>query len=94
MTAEFELWRNARDELQAMLDDIGQRWDAIPGNASGPVGLTPDSVKARPDWQQCRLQWDRTFAALRRHNAQGLRLFKREMAADARAKRERRAAAS
>ena len=42
---------------------------AIPGVGSGPMGLTPDDVKARPEYREAKLASCRAFAALRSFNA-------------------------
>ena len=34
----------------------------------GPMGLTPDSVKASPEWQAAKAAWTEAFSALRAYN--------------------------
>jgi hypothetical protein len=55
----------------------------------GPTGLTPDDVKATPEYQTAKVNSDRTFAALRAHNSFMVKNFKSEMKADRDAKRAR-----
>ena len=38
---------------------------AIPGSGSGPMGLTPDHVRARPDWQAANERYNVAHAAVR-----------------------------
>lgn len=35
----------------------------------GPMGLTPDDVKASPEWRKAKARYDRAFANLRAFNA-------------------------
>ena len=44
------------------------RLKAIPGNASGPMGLTPNAVKALPEWQAAHRELSRKMEASRRAN--------------------------
>jgi hypothetical protein len=84
----FADWRAARDAIERELETIAVRWKAIPGNGAGPMGLTPDSVKAGPAWQSCNREHARAFAELRRLNAYGVKRFARELALERRAARE------
>jgi len=54
------LWRRYKD--------TGRALNAIPGLGSGAMGLTPDSVKARPDYQKAKHESRMAFEALREFN--------------------------
>jgi len=69
--------RAASAELKALTDELG---------GTGPMGLTPDHVKADPRWQQAKARFDTLFQALRQFNAVYVRKFKRELAAERRAR--------
>ena len=56
----------------------------------GPMGLTPDHIKATPEWQANRQAAKAAFQALRNHNAQMSKYFKKEMKADRDARRASR----
>ena len=56
----------ARTALEAEMYAAGRALNAISG--AGPMGLTPDSVKASPEWKAKRASYDRAFAALRAFN--------------------------
>jgi len=58
----------ARAALEAEHKAAGAALRAIPGIGSGRMGLTPDHVKASPDYRAARAAYDRAFAALRRFN--------------------------
>ena len=43
---------------------------AVPGIASGSMGLTPDHVKQSPEYRKAKYNADCAFLALRRFNSQ------------------------
>lgn len=51
---------------------------------TGPMGLTPDEVKATPEFQAAKAAFDRSFQALRRYNGAYTRIYKHEIRADRR----------
>lgn len=55
---------------------------AIPGVGSGFMGLTPDDVRARPDYRIAKQAMDKAFAELRAFNAVYTKRFKKEIAAE------------
>ncbi len=61
---------------------------AIPGVGSGPMGLTPDDIRARPDYRIAKEAMDKSFAALREFNAVYVKRYKKELAAESKLKRE------
>lgn len=85
----FAIFKATRDALDSELSDATRAIKAIPGHASAPMGLTPDHVKARPDWQAARLRVDCAFAALRAFNEVNVKRYAREIRAERDAKRER-----
>lgn len=56
----------------------------------GPMGLTPDAIKASPDYQNALALYREAFATLRAFNGQYAKRFRREIAADIQASREAR----
>lgn len=59
----------ALDALYKELDDASTAMKAIKGLGTGRFGLTPDSVKQSPEYQQATARYRRAFAAVRRANA-------------------------
>ncbi|HEX7233902.1 MAG TPA: hypothetical protein VF243_01425, partial [Nitrosospira sp.] len=57
----------------------------------GPMGLTPDSVKATPEWQTAKKEADQAFAATRAANTFLLKNFPKEVRADRDAERAAKA---
>jgi len=56
-------------------------------SGGGPMGLTPDAVKASPAWRAAREQYERAAAMLAHLSGQGMRHHKAAMIARARAHR-------
>lgn len=52
---------------------------AIVGDARGPMGLTPDSIKQTPEWKAAYYRERAAFNAIRDFNAFMTRNFKKEM---------------
>lgn len=85
----FLAYRAARDSLERCARVASARLDAIPGTGSGPMGLTPACVKAKPEWQEAHCAYSQAHNALRELNGRCVKLFKRELAQE---RAERRAA--
>lgn len=62
--------RNVRDALEAETKAAGLALKAFP---KGPMGLTPDSVKATLEYKSAKNRYDKAFAALRAFNAKRLK---------------------
>ena len=91
MPTAFEAATAQRDEIDAALRkataDLNALTDYLSGNAPRVMGLTPDFVKANADWQLAKAKADTLFQALRQFNAYYVRTFKKELAADRKARR-------
>ena len=74
--------------LESDYSAASRNFKAIPGVGSGPMGLTPDDVRARPDYRIAKEAMDKAFAALRVFNAGYVKRFKKELALERKAKRE------
>lgn len=61
-------------------------WRAISGG--GPMGLTPDSVKAGPQWKAAAARYRQAAARLASLNGLALRHYRAECRASAMARRE------
>jgi hypothetical protein len=87
-----EFWR-MRAALDRAASRASARLRAIPGVGSGAMGLTPDSVKARPDYREALASYRAAESALRQFNGAFAKRFARQSAARIRAEREAKAAA-
>lgn len=79
------------EELERRSKQAGERLRAIPGVGSGPMGLTPDSVKASPEYQKAKAEADKAFAELRAFNTFFVKQFARECREERRKRDEERA---
>lgn len=85
----LECLKERGERLESAVSEAGAALRAIPGVSSGPLSLTPDSVKARPDYIAARRAYDAAFKALRDHNGA---MTKEEMRALADMRAKERAA--
>jgi len=74
-----------RDAIDSELSAISDKLGAFPRLANG---LTPDSVKALPEYRALRSAYDSAFKRLRIVNAEFVKRFKREIKADILARRK------
>lgn len=81
--------RAERDKIEADVARCGAVLRAFP--TVGPLGLTPDSVKAAPEYRSAKIAYDAVFARLREFNASFTKLFADEIRAERHAKAEGRA---
>lgn len=73
--------------MQSALDDkASQCSQALQLFPKGNMGLTPDHVKQSPEWKLARANYARAHDQLRKFNAQFVKHFRAEIAADRRAK--------
>ena len=78
-------------EHNAKLNEIGKRYsDVLNQFPRGPTGLTPDHIKATPEYRIAKAGFDQSFAALREHNGFMVKNFKSEMKIDRDARRQAR----
>lgn len=76
----------ARDALEQANIAADKALKAIPGINSGPMGLTPDSVKSSDVYKAAKRDFDTTWQALRDFNSAFVRKYKKEIAADRKAR--------
>lgn len=69
-----------RDELEAEADSTGRALKALSGG--GPMGKTPDAVRAKPEWKKAKAASDAAFKALQAFNTVFVKRFKKEIAQD------------
>lgn len=60
-----------------LIDNSLDKWDAVlKAFPRGPMGLTPDEVKATAQWKEARRQYDYWFSQLRTYNKTFLKTHK------------------
>jgi len=68
---------------QALLErEMSEAQTALDVFPRGPMGLTPDAVKATPQWRAAKARVDRAFARLRAFNAVFVKKFVKELRAE------------
>jgi hypothetical protein len=69
----YEQAKARRDELESALSAASLALKSFPRL---PSGLTPDAVKATPEYQAAKSRYDVAFTNLREFNRQFVRIFK------------------
>lgn len=82
MTTAYETFKEAQAVLEEIVERTGKVLREIPGVGSGPMGLTPDAIKASPEYRAAKAAYDKAFAALRAFNGKYVKLFKAEISAE------------
>lgn len=77
--------KQLRDTLADAVSKASAQLRAIPGHGAGPMGLTPDHIKATPEWQEAKALTDATFKRLQRFNSIFVKQYRREIKADRKA---------
>jgi hypothetical protein len=79
---DYQQAKIERDGLEAAQRNAFAILRAIPGYGSGSMGMTPDAVKATPEWQAAASANGRAFAALQTFNRDFVKRFRKEIRAD------------
>lgn len=82
----FTEYAAERDRLDSVMTNAGKRLSSI-GAGTGPLGLTPDAIKAKPAYQSARAEYQRAHAALRALNGQYVARYRKELQAERDARR-------
>ena len=75
--------KNFRKSLEDACETSGRELRKF---TRGLMGLTPDNVKATPEWKSARHGFDIAFSKLRQFNRTFTKAFKREILAERNAK--------
>jgi hypothetical protein len=78
---DYQQAKIERDRLEAAQRAAFQTLRAIPGYGSGAMGMTPDAVKATPEWQAAANANGRAFRALQDFNRDFVKRFRKEIRA-------------
>jgi hypothetical protein len=81
----FEQARAEHDRLEQEVSTASASLQIFP---RGAMGLTPDHVRATPEWRAANGRFKKAFAALRAFNAVYVKMFKKELIAQRDARRE------
>lgn len=72
---EYEQYRGLKEALQLEVSQTSKAMRAFP---RGPMGLTPDDVRASAEYQDARRKSDTAFERLRKFNGTYVKQFKRQ----------------
>lgn len=94
----YAIFKTSAEILRQRVSAAGQELETISGAIAcelgiprqGALGLTPDAIKARPEWRAARLKLETAFSDLRRLNGMYASRFKQEIRADIDARRKAR----
>lgn len=72
--------------LEAINNAASDALKAFDSYGKSSMGMTPDHVKAMPEYQEAKKAFDVSFQRLRNFNGQFTKVFKKEIAAERKAK--------
>lgn len=72
--------------LEAINDAASEALQAFDKLGKSSMGMTPEHVKAMPEYQAAKKAYDISFNNLRNFNGQFMKVFKKEVQADRKAK--------
>jgi len=78
----YDTFKQAQALLEANVTATAIALRAIPGAGSGSMGLTPDAVKASPEYRSAKAAYDAAFHALREFNGKWVNVFAAEIKAE------------
>lgn len=81
--------KTMRDQIETDMRAADKTLRAIPSYGTGAMGMTPDAVRATPEWKAATANTGATFRKLQDFN----RVFVKQFAAEIRAERRNRRAA-
>lgn len=76
---DFNAAKAMRAEIEDILARSSTQLKGISGVGSGPMGLTPDTVRATPEWRSARTAYDEAFGASRAFNQGFNKTFETEL---------------
>lgn len=80
----YTVAKAVHDSLDSDVTRLGAILRAFPGAGSGPMGLTPDSVRLNPDYRNAKRAFDLAFARLRAFNSSYVKTYAKELRDDRR----------
>lgn len=75
-----------RDQLERDWRAASEALNALPGASTGPMGLTPDHVRATAAWQAAKAAYELRLASLQAFNRQFVKLYRADIRAERRAR--------
>lgn len=88
--ARRKAFEEARAEEALVEKEMSEAQAAIDAFPRGPMGLTPDAVRALPEYRAAKARVDKAFARLRAFNAVFVKRFAKELRAERAARTKER----
>lgn len=79
MSVEFEIAKQSKRALEVALDSACDALKAFDSYGKSEMGMTPDHVKAMPEWKEAKRCFDVAFQSLRNFNGWFNKAFKKEI---------------
>ncbi len=79
MTTVFEKCTETKARFEASMHEAAKALKSIEGVGTGPMGLTPDHVKASMRYKMAKAKFDWEFANVRAFNSWYVKEFKKEL---------------
>lgn len=73
----FNAAKQAKKTLEDDLDSKSKALQSFDSFGKSAMGMTPDHVKAMPEWQKAKLDFDKAFTTLRNFNGWYMKTFKK-----------------
>ena len=78
----FHVAKQSKAMLEDALDVADKALKAFDKYGKNQMGMTPDHVRAMPEWQQAKKEFDKAFTELRNFNGWYVKTFKKEITAE------------
>lgn len=86
----FETFIAQRNIIDAKMIEASKELRSLKGNSSGMFGLTPDAIKALPEYKSAKAAYNKAFADLRKINSILLKNYKKEFDEYEKSERDKR----
>ncbi len=75
----FQEAKAYKAQLESLLDFADKRLKSFDCYGKSSIGMTPDHVKAMPEWQEAKTAFETAFQNLRNFNAKYTKAFRKEI---------------
>lgn len=80
----YIIQKQVKQSLENDVEQAGKALKEFDKYGKGDMGLTPDFVKAMPEYRKAKAEFDSAFQVLRKFNQQFVKQFKKEIAKERR----------
>lgn len=86
MTQEFNIAKQSAIVLENAVKAASDKLREFDKYGKSSMGLTPDHVKATPEWKKAKAEYEKAFSEMRAFNGWYVKAFKKELAAERKAR--------